>query len=179
MATTFLALLRGVNVGQNALRMERLRELCAEMGFREARTYLQSGNLILQARGTAAELSKALEKKLAGETRLPVTVIVRRVEEIRGVLTANPLLGQRGIDPSKLHVTFLREAPEKSPVEALRKIAAGADEFRWAGTEIYLHCPAGYGETKLSNAALERILGMRATTRNWRTVTKLCDLCSG
>lgn len=175
----YVALLRGVNVGQNMLRMERLRELCADMGLAQARTYLQSGNLIVESRGTAAALSNALEKKLAGETRLPVTVMARSADEIANVLKANPFLRQKGIDEANLHVTFLQRALEKSAVEGAKKIAAGADEFRWLGTEIYLHCPGGYGETKLSNGAFERLLGMRATTRNWRTVTKLCEMCSG
>jgi uncharacterized protein (DUF1697 family) len=174
---TYVVLLRGVNVGQNILRMERLREICAAMGLGHARTYLQSGNLVLEWRGTAAALSKALEKRLAGETRLPVTVIAKSADDIRSVLQANPFLRQKGIDEAKLHVTFLQRAPEKSAVEALNKIAAGADEFRWFRTEMYLHCPGGYGETKISNGAFERALGMRATTRNWRTVTKLCGMC--
>jgi len=173
----YVALLRGVNVGQNMLRMERLRELCAEIGLNEARTYLQSGNLVFQGRGPAAAWSKALQKRLAGETRLPVSVMVRSAEEMARVLEKNPFVGQTGIDVAKLHVTFLQLAPEKSAVEKLKSIAAGADEFRWDGTEIYLYCPGGYGETKLSNGACERLLGMRATTRNWRTVTKLCEMC--
>jgi len=173
----YVVLLRGINVGQNMLRMERLREICADIGLASARTYLQSGNLILESRGTAAALSKALEKKLAGETRLPVTVIARSANEIRSVLKANAFLGQKGTDETKLHVTFLQRAPEKNAVEAVKKIASGADQLRWVGTEIYLHCPSGYGETKLSNGVFERLLGMRATTRNWRTVTKLCEMC--
>jgi uncharacterized protein (DUF1697 family) len=176
--TKYLALLRGINVGQNMLRMERLRELCADIALGEPRTYLQSGNLVFESRQTAAGLAKALENKLVGETRLPVTVIVRSAEAISSVLEANPFLGQRSVDEAKLHITFLQRTPEKSAVEALQKIAAGADEFRWAGTEIYLHCPGGYGETKLSNGTIERFLGMRATTRNWRTVTKLCEMCT-
>lgn len=178
MATRYLALLRGINVGQNMLRMERLRELCADLTLSEPRTYLQSGNLILESRETPAGLTKTLEKRLAGETRLPVTVIVRSAKEISTLLKANPFLGQSSIDETKLHVTFLQRTPEKSAIEMPKKIAAGADEFRWAGTEIYLHCPGGYGETKLSNGTFERLLGMRATTRNWRTVTKLCEMCS-
>jgi len=173
----YVVLLRGVNVGQNILRMERLREICADMRLEKPRTYLQSGNLIVESRGTAAALSKSLEKRLAGETRLPVTVIVRSADEIGTVLKVNPFLGQKGIDEAKLHVTFLQRKPEESAVEGLKKIAAGADQFRWLGTEIYLFCPSGYGQTKLSNGTFERLLGMRATSRNWRTVTKLREIC--
>lgn len=175
--TRYVALLRGVNVGQNMLRMERLRELCGEMGLRNVRTYLQSGNVLFDAGETATQWAKALEETLAGVTRLPVSVIVRSSAEIERVLAMNPFVVREVIDAAKLHVTFLQRPPEKNAAEKLKGIRAGADELRWNGAEIYLHCPGGYGETKLSNGAIEKLLGMRATTRNWRTVAKLGELC--
>jgi uncharacterized protein (DUF1697 family) len=173
----YVALLRGVNVGQNMLGMERLREICAELRLKNARTYVQSGNVVFDADGTAAKWAQALERKLAGETRLPVTVIVKTQAEISNILAANPFLEEKGIDPKRLHVTFLRQSPEKSAVEALARIRAGPDRLRWLGAEIYLHCPQGYGTSKLSNVAIERVLAVRATTRNWNTVIKLDDMC--
>jgi uncharacterized protein (DUF1697 family) len=174
----FVALLRGVNVGQNMLRMERLRDLCAEMKLKNARTYVQSGNIVFEADGTPAKWAEALERRLRGETRLPVTVIVRTAKEIGEVLANNPFLKEKGIDTARLHVTFLQEAPEKSMVERLANIKAGVDRFRWLGREIYLHCPNGYGTSKLSNGPIEKALTLRATTRNWNTVNKLCEMCS-
>jgi uncharacterized protein (DUF1697 family) len=175
----YVALLRGVNVGQNVLRMERLREICAELRFGNVRTYVQSGNIVFDADGTAAKWAQALEKKLAGETRLPVAVIVKTQAEISSLLGANPFLAEKGIDPKRLHVTFLQQSPERGAVAALARIKAGPDRFGWLGTEIYLHCPKGYGTSKLSNAAIERVLAVRATTRNWNTVTKLHDMSRG
>jgi uncharacterized protein (DUF1697 family) len=174
----YVALLRGVNVGQNILRMDRLREVCSEMGLKNARTYVQSGNIVFEGQGSAAHWSKALERKLAGETRLPVTVIVRTVAEMSKVLVENPFLSGKGIDTTRLHVTFLQDAPAKSTVEALGKVKAGVDRFRWVGKEIYLHCPDGYGRTKLSNSVIEKILSLRATTRNWNTVNRLYEMCA-
>jgi uncharacterized protein (DUF1697 family) len=174
----FVALLRGVNVGQNTLRMERLRELCVGIGLKNVRTYVQSGNIVFEAQGAASHWSQVLERKLAGETRLPVTVIVRSAADMGKVLAANPFLKERGIDPAKLHVTFLQQPPEKSAVEALGKVSAGADRFKWVEKEIYLHCPNGYGRSKLSNNAIEKVLSLRATTRNWNTVKKLYEMCA-
>ena len=173
----YVALLRGVNVGQNLLKMERLRELCAQIGMKNVRTYVQSGNVVFEADGAASKWAQALERKLAGETRLPVTVLVKTAAEIASVLAGNPFLKEKGIDATRLHVTFLQQAPAKGAVEALAKVKAGPDRFRWLGTEIYLHCPEGYGRSKLSNMAIEKVLGVRATTRNWNTVTKLCAMC--
>jgi uncharacterized protein (DUF1697 family) len=173
----YVALLRGVNVGQNILRMERLRELCAEMKLKNARTYVQSGNIVFEGTKTAEHWCQALEHRLAGETRLPVTVIVKTMAEIGKVIAENPFLRERGIDVTKLHVTFLEQAPEGSTVEALGKIKAGPDRFRWIERQVYLYCPEGYGRTKLSNSAIERALAVRATTRNWNTVNKLHGMC--
>jgi uncharacterized protein (DUF1697 family) len=173
----YVALLRGVNVGQNILRMNRLREVCSEMRLKNVRTVLQSGNVVFEGQGSATHWSQALERGLAGETRLPVTVIVRTATEIAKVLEENPFLTGEEIDTTRLHVTFLEDAPAKTTVEALGKVRAGVDRFRWVGKEIYLHCPDGYGRTKLSNTVIEKILSLRATTRNWNTVNKLHDLC--
>jgi uncharacterized protein (DUF1697 family) len=173
----YVALLRGVNVGQNILRMDRLREVCSEMGLKNVRTYVQSGNVVFEAQGSATHWSQALERRLAGETRLPVTVIVRTAAEIAKVLAENPFQNSKEIDTTRLHVTFLEDAPAKSAVEALGKVKAGVDRFRWVGKQIYLHCPDGYGRTKLSNSVIEKILSLRATTRNWNTVNKLHDMC--
>ena len=175
----YVALLRGVNVGQNLLKMERLRELCAEMRLKNVRTYVQSGNIVFEGEKTAEHWCQSLEKRLAGETRLPATVIVRTAAEIAKVLASNPFLNEKGIDATKLHVTFLKQEPEKNAVEVLGKLKAGADRFQWIEKEIYLHCPEGYGRTKLSNTAMEKVLGVRATTRNWNTVNKLHEMCIG
>lgn len=171
-----IALLRGVNVGGNVLKMQRLRELWSELGFKDVETYLQSGNVVFSGAGSAARWQKTAEARLAGETRLAVTVLFRSAAELGQIITRNPFLKERGTDPAKLHVTFLAEPPGKDALKKLAAIACGNDRYHVAGTEIYLHCPAGYGNSKLANNALERVLGVRATTRNWNTVNKLHTL---
>jgi uncharacterized protein (DUF1697 family) len=176
--SAYIALLRGVNVGGNTLKMERLREVCAELGLKNARTYVQSGNVVFEAHGTAGRWAAALEKRLAGEARLPVSVIVRTGAEMGRVIAANPFLQERGIDLARLHVTFLPAEPAKAGLERLDTLKAGTDRFRCVGRDIYLHCPNGYGKSKLSNNAIEKALSLRATTRNWNTVNKLYEMCS-
>lgn len=172
----YIALLRGVNVGQNVLKMDRLRRLCAELAFTSAVTYLQSGNVLFEAPGSASDCSDVLEKRLCGETRLPVTVIVRTPAELGLIVRRNPFLRDKGTDRAKLHVTFLARAPANENLSKLDAIKADADQFRVLGKEVYLYCPGGYGGSKLSNSAIEKALGMRATTRNWNTVNKLFEM---
>ena len=178
--TTYAALLRGVNVGGNLLKMDRLRLICAELGLENVRTYVQSGNIVFAAaRGNASHWAGVLESRLSGESRLPVAVLVRTGAQIERIVAGNPFLKEKGIDPARLHVTFLRQAPAKSAIGKLDALAAGADRFRCAGTEIYLHCPDGYVRSKLSNNALEKALAIPATTRNWNTVRTLHEMLAG
>ena len=175
----YIALLRGVNVGGNLLKMERLRELCSELGFHNVRTYVQSGNVIFESAASPGQCAKRLHEKLAGQTRLPVAVVLRTASDLHRILEENPFLNRRGLDPAKLHVTFLESPAAKAASPFLSKVDAGEDEFRVAGAEIYLHCPNGYGTTKLSNTRIEKLFSVSATTRNWNTVNKLYEIASG
>jgi uncharacterized protein (DUF1697 family) len=178
MSGVFVALLRGVNVGGNPLPMAGLRARCAELGARDVRTYLQSGNVVFTAGATAAQWEKRLAEALAGDSRLPVAVVVRTAAELRAVHEGNPFLGEDGVDPKTLHVTFLARTPAASAVAALAARESGGDRLRVAGREVYLHCPGGYGRTKLGNPVIERVAGCPATTRNWNTVTALVALAT-
>ena len=173
----YVALLRGVNVGGNPLKMDWLREACAGLGFADVRTYLQSGNLVLSSKLGAEGLAKKLKAAIDGQTRLPVPVVVRTSAEMEKVLAENPFLKQKGIDATKLHVTFLEQAPTKPDTARLDKLAGSRDAYRLATREVYLHCPINYGQSKLTNTALEKLLGS-ATTRNWNTVTTLTAMAS-
>jgi uncharacterized protein (DUF1697 family) len=170
---THIALLRAVNVGGNMLKMDHLRELLADLGLKDVKTYLQSGNVLFSAKGAPAKLSARIEERVNEVTRLPVSVIVRTPDELRRIIAANPFAGEAAAAPKTVHVTFLADAAPKAAAAAIGKLRAGEDRWHVASGEIYLCCPGGYGRTKLNNMALERVLGLRATTRNWSTVTAL------
>jgi uncharacterized protein (DUF1697 family) len=176
--TVFVAMLRGVNVGGNSLKMDWLREACEGIGLGDVRTYVQSGNIIFSSGSSAAKLGPALKKLIDAQTRLPVTVVVRSASEMAKIVAGNPFLKQKGLDITKLHVTFLAKAPSKPAPEKLDALAGTRDEYRLVKQEIYLHCPINYGQTKLSNTAIEKVLSVGATTRNWKTVTTLCAMAT-
>jgi len=175
---TYAALLRGINLGaRNKVSMADLRALFAALDAEDVATYVQSGNVIFKSRAGAAELTHAIEQRISRDLGLSVTVLLRTKAELAKVLADNPFAGGAR-EPAKLHVTFLAETPDRARVRRLDPEGAEPDEFRVVGQEIYLHCPNGYGRSKLSNAYFERQLGVAATTRNWRTVTKLAELAS-
>jgi uncharacterized protein (DUF1697 family) len=176
--TACIALLRGINVGANMLKMERLRAMLADLGFADARTYLQSGNVVLSAKGAPAGLAAMIERRVSKETRLPVCVIVRTQAQMRRLIAGNPFAPEAAALPKEVHVTFLAGTASPEGLAAIGRLKAGEDRWQAAGSDIYLHCPNGYGRTKLSNTALERALGVRATTRNWRTVLALYEMAA-
>lgn len=171
---TFIALLRGVNVGQNMLKMDRLRSLCSELGAKNVRTYLQSGNVVFEAKSSLSKCVTALERKLAGETRLPVSIIVRTAPEMSTVLAGNPFLKEEGIDVARLGVVFLQQALSEPAVERLHAMKVGRERFHCTTKEIYIHCPDGFGRAKLY--LLDKVVDQRTTTRNWNTVRQLCAM---
>ena len=105
-------------------------------------------------------------------------VLVLSVEELNEINKKNPFLINNKIDISQLHVTILNSVPEQPNIERLNEIISGNDEFKISGRIIYLFCPNGYGRTKFNNTFFENKLKVSATTRNWKTITALSEICA-
>lgn len=168
-------MLRGINVaGQKKVSMEELKKLYESLGFKIVQTYIQSGNVIFQFHDTnVSKLQKIIERKIKQSLGFDVLVLIRTKNEFQILIENTPFLNK---DIGKLHITFLSYAPIHVPLEEINKIKDKSEEFSISNREIYLFCPNGYGKSKLSNNFLERKLKVSATTRNWRTVTKLFDI---
>ncbi len=174
----YISMLRGINVsGHKQIKMSQLQELFKALGFEQVKTYIQSGNVVFDARTNSAQnVSKKIEEKILSDFGFSVPVISKTPAEMGRTLQNNPFLKKRGIDTSKLHVTFLSQAPAETGLRKLEALNARPDEWHYSGREIYLYCPEGYGRTRLSNNALEKLLMVTATTRNWRTVNQLYQM---
>lgn len=171
-----VAFLRGINVsGQKLIKMETLRSLCEGIGLKEVRTYIQSGNIVFKAKslnGLELKLSKAILTHFGFD----VTVIVKSSEALASIVQVNPFVSIPGRDPARCYVTIF------SGVSDFSKLAenipeSGKDEFTVVEGSIYLYFPERYGDTKYSNAFFEKRLASAATTRNWKTMTTLLDMC--
>ena len=174
----YVAMLRGINVGgKNKIKMPELQALFVGLGHADVVTYIQSGNVVFTSRAKGApRLASAIEKQIARDFGLEIPVVLRTKAELAKVIAGNPFANA---DLAKVHVTFLAQKPPAALVRALDGHSAEPDEFRVVGREIYLHCPKGYGNTKLNNTFWERRLKTAATARNWNTVTKLFELAGG
>ncbi len=168
----FVALVRGINLGaRNRLAMADLRRVVEEAGGVEVRTHLQSGNAVFRSSAGGAKLEHALAKGLHA-LGLDVAVIVRSARQMVQIKTGNPF------PAASSHVTFLAAKPAAARIRSFEAGDYGPDDLRVTSGAVYLHCPKGYGRSKLSNAFIERQLGVAATTRNWRTVAALADLAA-
>ncbi|MFL5959446.1 MAG: DUF1697 domain-containing protein [Gaiellaceae bacterium] len=171
----WVALLRAVNLGtRNKVPMAELRTLLVEAGYGGVRTYIASGNVLLDGPGDRVAVAAELERVIADAFRVDTTAIVRAPEELVAVVARHPF----GADTTHSHVVFLAKKPAARAAKRLAAADHSPDRAVLAGAEVYLHYPTGVQGSRLSAARLERLLEVQATHRNWRTVTKLAELAS-
>jgi uncharacterized protein (DUF1697 family) len=177
--TAHVALLRAVNVGgRSKVAMADLRQLLAELGYEGPRSLLQSGNLVFRSEATGAALEAELKREALARLGLDTDFLVRTADAWARVVAANPFADAARDDPSHLVVMPLTAPPGAIELEGLRAWIPGREAIEAAGRELYITYPDGIGESKLTNAVIERRLGVRGTARNWNTVTKLANLLS-
>jgi len=187
---THVALLRGINLGgKNKVAMTDLRALVAGLGHTDVSTYIQSGNVLFTAlAGTdCADVARAMSEAIAERLGVTAPVVVVTREELGQIHAANPFPDEP--DPKRVHAVVLSEPPgpeltAKLEAAMAQSVAKGAqDAATTIKRTLYLHTPAGYGNSDLSAAVLRIVsspkAGVTGTARNWATMTKLLELCDG
>jgi uncharacterized protein (DUF1697 family) len=172
---TYIALLRGINVsGQKKILMVDLRALLESIGFKEVRTYIQSGNVVFLAE-EATGLSEAISNAILEKYGWEVPVLVCTAAEITNVLSNCPFSEEEKV---KSYFTLFQEIPSKENTQEFTNLDFPGEEFHMTPTCLYFFCANGYGRVKMNNNLIERKLKVRATTRNYRTLLKLTELGS-
>ncbi|MBI3444811.1 MAG: DUF1697 domain-containing protein [Magnetospirillum sp.] len=162
--TVFVALLRAVNVGGNSrLPMDELKSLCVSAGFEAVRTYIASGNVVLESPWPESQVKAALESALEAYAGRPISVMVRGAAELDAVLAANPF---QHTPAPKTAIIFLDSAPPPDTLEQVSGV--NGEDIRLGGREIYVHYPYGMGTSRLKFPA-----AVTGTARNLKTVAKL------
>lgn len=171
----YVALLRGINVGgHNRVSMAELRRAVASIGCTDVSTYIQSGNIVLSSTLPPGDLRAALEQAIADRLGVSPTVMVRSAEEIAGVVAGTPYPAAAD---GTVHVGFLHAPPTVEDTQRLAAIDGGGEALAVAGSEIYLHLPGGLGRSRLATEVGRRFKEPM-TLRNWRTVSKLAQMCA-
>jgi uncharacterized protein (DUF1697 family) len=170
---TYIALLRGINVGgNNKLPMRDLAALLQDLGCRNVKTYIQSGNVVFQSEQTDR---KALADAITDAIRrhhgfAPATFILDR-QELEAAIAANPFPEGESA-PKSLHLFFLDGSPQAYDPSALDRVKAPNERCQLIGRVFYLHAPDGIGRSKLAEN-VGKGWGVNMTARNWRTVCEL------
>ena len=180
MATRQVALLRGINVGRNKrIAMADLRAMVSGLGYTEVSTHLQSGNVLLSADDPPDRVAHAIQAVIATETAFEVSVLVRTHEEMDSVVADSPLT-DIVTDPTRLLVAFLSIPPERSWLDPAGLAGVDANLLGFGVRELYIWCPDGILASPIPDAlAKVKHPGLVATSRNWRTVSKLRELLHG
>jgi uncharacterized protein (DUF1697 family) len=171
-----ILLLRGINLGPNRrIPMAELRELFAQAGFEDVRTYVQSGNVLLSSDADPEALEHQSERLLADRFSFDVDVIARTRDQLAAVVERNPL-GDVAVDPKRYQVSFLASELDDEVVEKLAESAAPTERLVALGRELYAWHPEGVARSKLWGRLAGSGLGVKATARNWTTVATLLEM---
>lgn len=173
---TYLALFRGINVGgKNAILMKDLVAILEGMKASKVKTYIQSGNLVFQsAEKNPAQLSQKIAAEIKKTHGFEPSILVLSPDAMRKAIEENPF-PEAATDPASLHLGFLAAKPLHPDLAKLASLKKESERFHLGDGVFYLHAPEGVGKSKLA-ATAEKLLGVRMTDRNWRTVAKLMEM---
>jgi len=176
---SYISFLRGVNMtGHNSVKMADLLALFLKMGFSDAETYIQSGNVVFTDSGNIPPLSfsKTIEQAILEKFNYVIPAMIRTSQELTILLSANPFLGEPDFNPAKMAVIFLHEKPSDSQLMKVADVDYPPDKFKIIGHDIFIYCPNGFGRTKLYTNFFEKKMGVTGTARNWKTITTILNI---
>jgi len=176
---TFIALLRGINVGgHNRIPMRELRAACADLGWTDVQTYIQSGNVLFRAGDGPVAVAEALEGVVERRFGLSIPVIVRTARDWTAYVQGNPFPEEARNEPHLVMLGLAAAMPGRDAADRLQARAVNGERVVGVGDALWIHFPRGIGRSKLSPALLDGIVGSPVTMRNWRTVLKLDQLAA-
>ncbi len=178
--TTYAAFLRAVNMtGHNTIRMAELSDMFRKLGFSDAETYIQSGNIIFNSSGKQDEagLTSLIEAGITKRFGHSVRAMLRSLPEIESFRARNPYLNEDNFDQTRMAVLMLHEAPDENQILKVKDIDYPPDKFQISGKEIYIFCPNGFGKTKLYTNFFENKMKVTGTARNWKTILTILEMC--
>ncbi|HKX26548.1 MAG TPA: DUF1697 domain-containing protein [Blastocatellia bacterium] len=174
---TYIALFRGINVGgKNALPMKELVAVLENLGARNVKTYIQSGNAVfVSPEKETSQLSNKIRREIKKHRGFEPFVLLLELKDLETVVRNNPFPAAAATEPQALHAGFLAAVPETPNLRQLESLKSESERFELIDQVFYLHAPEGVGRSKLA-ARAEKLLGAPMTDRNWRTVCKILEM---
>lgn len=175
---TYIGLLRGINVsGQKLIKMDQLRNSLSKLGYDNIQTYIQSGNIVFESdEKDQQKLQQDIHDNILDTFGFDVPVLIRSKKQWRETFENNPYLNESNEDITKLYVTLLEQEPTDENFEQLKEFHSGPEEFMKVGLNLYIFYSNGAGKSKLDHNTIERKLKVTATSRNWKTTTRLMEM---
>jgi uncharacterized protein (DUF1697 family) len=159
--------------------MPQLRELLTAAGMDNVRTYVQSGNVVVDSARNPEKLAAQCRQQIADAFGLEIDVVARTRDELAEVVAHDPLKDVV-TNPKRYQVSFLAAEPDPAKIEHLQGLAVEPERLIAIGREIYAWHPEGVARSKLwAGLAAKGGLGTTATARNWTTVTTLLEMADG
>jgi uncharacterized protein (DUF1697 family) len=171
--STRILLVRAVNVGGAKLPMAEFRELLTGLGAENVRTYIQSGNAVVEISGDPVAFDRAVEAALTERYGYVREVISRSPAELKAALDQHPF---EVIEPKYSYIVPLIALPSPNAVEKAREVETGDDRWELIGSDIHARYANGAGQAQLDLNKVFRRLGVQGTARNLNTVQKLIEL---
>ena len=170
-----VAFLRAINVGGRYVRNADLARAFAALPVQNVATFITSGNVIFDAPGRgAAKLERLAERALEETLGFAVDTFLRSLTELQQIAAAGPFTAADLPAGATLYVGFLRRALDRAASEQVRRFSSASHEFRLVGRELFWLRRAD-ADPRLSGPPLEKVLGVRTTVRNIRTVLRIVE----
>jgi len=172
---TYIALLRGINVGgHKKVPMAELRKVLTTSRLENVQTYIQSGNVIFQSSSNNKKaLEQTIQKAILDYFSFEVPVLVRNRAEIKTIFDNCPFTEEKKVTS---YFTMLSDIPDRDLVDEASKKTYLNEEFVVLKDCLYFFCANGYGNAKFNLKFFERKLKVNATSRNYKTMVKLLSL---
>jgi uncharacterized protein (DUF1697 family) len=164
--------------GHNKIKMTDLSALYKSLGFEDAETFIQSGNVVFSNTDNlpVPDIAVRIEAAILKKFKYNIPVIIRTPEELRDIISINPFLEEENFNPEKLAVIFLNEEPLEEQIEKVKNVNYPPDKFKIAGKEIFIYCPNGFGKSKIHTGFFENKMKVTGTARNWKTINTLLEI---
>lgn len=176
---SFALVLRGINVGgRRKILMAELKLALEKLGLKNCQSYIQSGNVVFQADNAfdSATLESVIANMILEKFGHEVPVIIISQKKLQAIVNRNPFAMDNDI--KDLHCTFLKSPPSTGLLDNFNTLDYSPDQFEASKSAIYFLCGQKFSDSKMTNAVMEKKLGVSCTTRNWKTTLKILELVS-
>jgi len=172
---TYIVLLKGINVGgHKKVPMAELSELLCKSGFKNVKTYIQSGNVILQTSETNLQkVEDSIKQAILKYFGFEVSVLVMTRSDLERIFNDSPFSEEK---KKASYFMMLHDIPEDTLIKEVSEKVYEGEEYKIINNCIYFYCASGLGNAKFNANFFEHKLNTFATSRNYNTMVKLLSL---